>query len=238
MSTIASVMESLKAKGSEKTRATLVRHGAPAERTLGVSVADLKVMAKQLKGQQEVALELYATGFMEAMYLAGMVASGKLMSTKQLQAWAEGSHGFSMISEHTVPWVTVENAAARELAIKWIGAKTDHVVASGWCTYSGLLATKDDAELDLVEIEGLLGRVKREMDAAPNRARYAMNGFVIAVGTYVKPLLGKAKKTAEELGTISVNMGDTACKVPEAVGYIAKIEAMGRVGQKRKTIRC
>ncbi len=238
MPTVDSVLSSLKAKGSEKTRAILVRHGGSADHILGVSVADLKVMAKGLKGQQQLALELYATGFMEAMYLAGMVASGKLMSEKQLQAWADGSQGISMISEHTVPWVAVESPAARALALKWTKSKTEHVAASGWCTYAGLLATTPDAELELTEIEGLLERVMKEIDTAPNRTRYTMNGFVISVGTYVKPLLKKAKETAKKLGVVSVNMGETACKVPLATEYIAKIEDMDRVGQKRKTIRC
>jgi len=236
--TVDSVMDGLKAKGSEKTRAILVRHGGLANHILGVSVADLKVMAKGLKGQQELALGLYATGFMEAMYLAGMVATGKLMSEKQLQAWADGSQGISMISEHTVPWVAVESPAARALALKWMGSKKEHVAASGWCTYAGLLATTPDEELDLVEIGGLLERVVKQIDAAPNRTRYTMNGFVISVGTYVKPLLKQAKETAKKLGAVSVNMGETACKVPLATEYIAKIEAMDRVGQKRKTIRC
>jgi len=238
MPTVDSVMDSLKAKGSEKTRAILVRHGGSADHILGVSVADLKVMAKGLKGQQDLALELYATGFMEAMYLAGMVASGKLMSEKQLQAWAEGSQGISMISEHTVPWVAVESPAARALALKWTKSKTEHVAAAGWCTYAGLAATTADEKLDLAEIEGLLERVVKEIDAAPNRARYTMNGFLISVGTYVKPLLEKAKETAKKLGAVSVDMGETACKVPLATEYIAKNEAMGKVGQKRKTIRC
>ena len=238
MPTVDSVMDGLKAKGSEKTRAILVRHGGLANHILGVSVADLKVMAKGLKGQQELALGLYATGFMEAMYLAGMVATGKLMSEKQLQAWADGSQGISMISEHTVPWVAVESPAARALALKWMGSKKEHVAASGWCTYAGLLATTPDEELDLVEIGGLLERVVKQIDAAPNRTRYTMNGFVISVGTYVKPLLKQAKETAKKLGAVSVNMGETACKVPLATEYIAKIEAMDRVGQKRKTIRC
>jgi 3-methyladenine DNA glycosylase AlkD len=232
------VMYGLKAKGSDKTRAILVRHGGSADHILGVSVADLKVMAKGLKGQQELALGLYATGFMEAMYLAGMVASGKLMSEKQLQAWADGSRGISMISEHTVPWVAVESPAARALALKWMGSKTEHVAASGWCTYAGLLATTPDEELDLVEIQGLLERVVKEIDAAPNRTRYTMNGFVISAGTYVKPLLKQAKETAKKLGAVSVNMGETSCKVPLATEYIAKIEGMDRVGHKRKTIRC
>ena len=65
-----------------------------------------------------------------------------------------------------------------------------------------------------------------------------MNGFVISVGAYVKPLLKQAKRVAKTIGTVSVDMGDTACKVPLATEYIEKIEKMGRIGKKRKTIKC
>ncbi len=65
-----------------------------------------------------------------------------------------------------------------------------------------------------------------------------MNGFVISVGTYVKPLLSAAKQTAKTIGVVSVDMGDTACKVPLATDYIKKVETMGRVGKKRKTAKC
>ncbi len=63
-------------------------------------------------------------------------------------------------------------------------------------------------------------------------------GFVIAVGTYVKPLLKKAKAVAKTIGTVSADMGDTACKVPLASAYIEKVETAGRIGKKRKTIKC
>jgi hypothetical protein len=65
-----------------------------------------------------------------------------------------------------------------------------------------------------------------------------MNAFVIAVGTYVKPLLKQAKAAAKKIGAVSVDMGDTACKVPLASAYIERVEAVGRVGKKRKTIKC
>ena len=81
-------------------------------------------------------------------------------------------------------------------------------------------------------------RVEQEIGAAPNRVRYTMNGFVIAVGAYVKPLMKQAKATAKELGKVSVDMHDTSCKVPVALDAITKIEGMGRSGKKRKTIRC
>ena len=65
-----------------------------------------------------------------------------------------------------------------------------------------------------------------------------MNGFVISVGSYVTPLLPLAKATAARIGKVSIDMGDTACEVPLATVSIEKMEASGKQGQKRKTIRC
>jgi hypothetical protein len=73
---------------------------------------------------------------------------------------------------------------------------------------------------------------------APNRVRYQMNNFVISVGCYVQALLAEAKAAAKKIGPVEVDMGDTACKTPLATDYIAKVESMGRLGRKRKTLKC
>jgi len=232
------ILAALKSKGRDNTRAIYGRHGNAAERCFGVSTADMKSIAKTIRGQQALAAGLYQTGMLEAMYVAGMVADGSRMSRMQLQEWVEGAAGMRMVSEYTMPWLAVENDVGRELALDWIGSTREHVAASGWCTYAGLMATKDDQELDLREIEGLLRRGVKGIHAAPNRVRYAMNGFVIAAGAYVKPLLKQAKRAAQEIGEVTVDAGETACEVPRALAYIAKIEAMGRVGRKRKSMRC
>jgi 3-methyladenine DNA glycosylase AlkD len=238
MPTVASIMAELKKKGKEQTRKIYARHGMATDNMYGVSVTDLKAIAKTIKGQQELACELYATGNMDAMYLAGLVADGSKMTEEQLNAWAEGAANLQMIAEYTVPWVTVENPHARELALQWMKSKKERVAAAGWCTYSGLLATKPDNSLDLAEIDKFLGVVAKEIKNAQNRVRYTMNGFVISVGGYIKPLSKQAKATARQIGNVSVNMGETACSVPVASAYIEKMEAAGRVGKKRKTIRC
>ena len=169
--------------------------------------------------------------------LAGLVADGTQMSKRQLNAWAKGASWY-MISEYTVPGVAAESPHARDLAMKWMDAKQESVAACGWCTYTGFIATREDAELDLDEIKQLLQRVVDEIDPSPNRVRYCMNGFVIAVGTYVKPLLKDAKAAAKKIGNAEVDVGDTACKVPLATEHIAQVEHMGRVGPKRKTMKC
>ena len=84
MNTVDQVITELKNKGDEQTRKTYARHGAPTD-TFGVKIADLKTIAKKIKGNQSLACELYESGNADAMYLAGMVADGSQMSKKQLE---------------------------------------------------------------------------------------------------------------------------------------------------------
>ena len=65
-----------------------------------------------------------------------------------------------------------------------------------------------------------------------------MNNFVIAAGSFVKPVLRQAKATAKRIGKVEVDMGNTSCKVPVATESIAKVESLGRVGRKRKSTKC
>lgn len=230
-------MTALKKMGSEQTRKIFARHGATADNMFGVKVGDLKVIAKQIKGNQELACELFETGNYDAMYLAGIVADGAQLSKKQLDNWAK-SASWQMIAEYSVPGVAHESPYGHDLALKWIRSRNENIASAGWNTYSGLIATLPDDELDLKEIESLLKKIEKDIDRAPERVKYTMNGFVIAVGSYVKPLNSKAKATAKRLGKVEVDMGDTACKVPLATEYIAKVEKSGRAFKKRKTIKC
>ncbi|TAH37012.1 MAG: DNA alkylation repair protein [Planctomycetota bacterium] len=230
------LMTELERRGSEQTRKIYRNQGVQCA-MYGVKIGDLKVIAKKIKGDQALALELFRTGNMDAMYLAGLVANGGKMSRKELEGWARAASS-PMIAEYTVAWVASESPHARELALEWIDSSMESMACAGWNTYSALLAVRPDSELDLDEIEGLLRRVEKGIHKAPNRVRYCMNNFVIAVGGSVKPLLAKAKAVAKRIGKVEVDMGKTACEVPPAFDTIAKIESMGRVGTKRKTAKC
>jgi 3-methyladenine DNA glycosylase AlkD len=233
---LAQTMAALKKAGNAQTKKTWLEHGATGE-LFGVKIADMKVIAKKIKGRQDLALELYATGNLDAMYLAGLVADGAQMSKRELAQWVAAAR-WHMISEYTVPWVAAESTFGSEIADEWIDSQREHVAAAGWNTWSGIVSMRADDELDLKELESLLKRVEQKIDDAKNRVRYCMNGFVMAVGSSVLPLLARAKATAKKLGKVHVDMGGTACKVPLALETIEKIESMGRVGKKRKTTKC
>jgi len=159
------------------------------------------------------------------------------MTKKDLKGWLQKANCYSL-AEYIVPWVAAEGRFGHELAVEWIDSKKETVASGGWATLSNLVALKDDSELDLAELKQFLQRVQKTIHEQPNRVRYVMNGFVIAVGAYVQSLTELAIQVAEKIGPVSVNMGDTACKVPLASEYIEKIQKRGAIGKKRKTVKC
>ena len=230
------VMKELKELGNPQTVKTFRNHGADGP-MFGVKVGDLKKVLRKIKGDQELAMQLWDTGNSDAMYLASLVADGSKMTKTQLNAWAKSAWWY-MLSGYAVPFVAAEHPDATEIALRWMKSKQEHIAAAGWATYSLVMASQPDEELNRDEIKALLGTVEKEIEQAPNRVRYNMNGFVISTGAYVKPLLRSAKAAAKRIGKVEVDMGDTACKVPLATDAIAKIESLGRVGKKRSSTKC
>lgn len=230
------IVKDLKPLGKDSYKKVLLNHGIK-EPMFGVKIEDLKKIQKRIKKDYQLALDLYDTGIYDAMYLAGLIADDLKMTKKDLQHWVETANG-ALTCECTVPWVAAESLHGREVALKWIDSKKESIAAAGWATLSMLVAIKDDADLNLAELKQLLDRVQKTIHEQPNRVRYTMNGFVIAVGSYVKSLTALALQTAAKIGKVSVNVGNTACKVPDAAEYIKKIQQRGSIGKKRKTAKC
>jgi len=230
------IVQELKSLGQDSYKKVLLNHGIQ-EPCYGVKIEEMKKIQKRVKKDYQLALDLYNTGIYDAMYLAGLIADDAKMTSKDLQRWVEKANN-ATVCGYTVPWVAAESNHGRELALKWIESKKEGIAAAGWATLSSLVAITDDAELDLVELKQLLQRVQKTIHDQPNRVRYVMNGFVIAVGSYVKALTALALQTAAKIGSVSVEMGGTACKVPDAAVSIKKVQQRGAIGKKRKTAKC
>jgi len=234
--TLKEVMQELESYGNEQTKKTLMRHGAK-EPFFGVKVQDLKKIVKKVKKDHELSLQLFDTGNSDAMYLAGLIADESKITKDQLQDWAEKAYWY-YLSEYAVAAVCAESPHGLEMALKWIESNNQRIASSGWATLSGMASIRDDDELDIPIYKTLLKRVENSIHDSKNRIKYTMNGFVIAVGTYIESLSEEAKTVAENIGKVEVYMGNTACKVPLASTYIQKVVDRDKVGKKRKVARC
>jgi 3-methyladenine DNA glycosylase AlkD len=234
--TAAEIMKQLEALGGASYKKVILKHGI-CEPVFGVKIAELKKIQKRIKKDYQLALELYDTGNYDAQYLAGLIADESKMTKQDLRRWlAKGN--CAALCGTIVAWVAAESRHGRELALDWIESNKEHTAQAGWATLSSLVAITDDADLDLAELKRLLQRVERTIHQQPNRVRYTMNGFVIALGTHVAELTQQAVQAGKKIGPVSVDMGDTACEVPSAVDHIKKAQQRGVLGKKRKTAKC
>jgi predicted DNA-binding protein (UPF0278 family) len=233
--TVPEIMADLQANGSESIKKILLKHGIK-EPFFGVKVEYLKTIQKKIKKDYQLAKDLYATGNADAMYLAGLIADDEQMTRDDLQTWVK--HAVSNnISEYTVPWVAAGGNYGFELALQWIDSKEEYIAAAGWSTLANWVSLKPDDQLDVQVLKQVVQRVVDTIGNAQNRVRYVMNSFIIAIGSYVAELKEDAIAAADKIGTVTVDMNGTACKVPDAAQYIEKALAKNK-GKKKNTVKC
>jgi 3-methyladenine DNA glycosylase AlkD len=230
------IVKQLRTLGSESTKRVLLKHRIP-EPLLGVKIEELKKIQKKIKKDYQLALDLYETGIYDARYLAGLIADESKMTRKNLQGWVKSANCDALCG-FTVAWVAAESPHGMDLALEWIESPKERIAATGWSTLSGIVALRDDSDLDLPLLKKLLQRVGETIHQQSNSVRYVMNSFVISTGSYVKSLTDFATQIGKKIGPVEVDMGDTACKVPFAPDYIKKVKDRGTIGKKRKTVRC
>jgi 3-methyladenine DNA glycosylase AlkD len=230
------ILAELKPLGSDSYKKVIFNHGMK-EPCFGVKISDLQKIQKRIKKDYQLALDLYDTGNYDAMYLAGLIADDAQMTKKDLQRWiANATH--EPLASLTVPWVAAGSPHGWELALEWIDSKRALTAEAGWATLRSLVSIKDDSELDMSELKRLLERVRKSIHQAPNDVRSSMNGFVIAVGSYVKSLTDTAIQIGEKIGPVTADMGNTSCQVPFAPDNIRKSQKRGAIGKKRKMAKC
>lgn len=234
--TLKDIMSQLAEMGSESTKKTLLNHGAK-EPFFGVKVQDLKLIIKKTKYNQALAEELYDTGISDAMYLAGLMAEPQKISAQTLQKWAEKAH-WSMISEYTVPWVASESLHGWQKGLEWIQSDGELMASCGWATLANYISITPNDQLDYSKIKELCQLAADTIHETDDRVAYTKNNFLLSVGAYMPELTNYIRDLALSIGKVKVNMGKTACKVPDINQYLTKMEQMGKLGHKRKEARC
>lgn len=230
------ILTQLEKMGSQQIRTIYLKHGVK-ETLYGVKIGDMKPIQKKIKKDYALSLELFDSGVYDAMYLAGLIADEDKMSKKQINDWAKKTKSCAL-NEYTVAWVAAESKFGWELGLEWIESKEERIATSGWSALAGWVSLKPDSELDIKKIKSLLQRVEKQIHQSPNRVRYVMNTFLICTAVYVKELTTECRAIAKKIGTVYVDMGDTACEVPSADSYIQKAIDRGNWGKKKKTVKC
>jgi 3-methyladenine DNA glycosylase AlkD len=84
------LLELLQEKAQPENLAGMARYGMKGEKRLGVSIPDLRKIARKVGKDHRLALDLYQTGIPEAMILASMVADPEQVTRELMDDWVKG----------------------------------------------------------------------------------------------------------------------------------------------------
>ena len=222
MAVIASkdLLHELEDLGTEQNRKIYRRHGA-GDNLYGVSFANLKDLAKKHKANHQLALELWASGNDDARILATMIADPKLADDQMIEGWASDLTNYGLAD--ALESFVAKTALVRQKAEEWTRSDEEWRGSMGWQLVGQLAMHDKDLPDDYFERR--LQTIERDIHTAKNRVRYSMNGALIAIGLRIENLKAKALASAERIGKVEVDHGETGCKTPDAVPYILKASA-------------
>jgi hypothetical protein len=202
------------------------------EPVYGAPTGAMKPVARPLKGNQAIAEALYATGVFDAMYLAGMICDVDTMTSADFRRWMDHAY-CAFIAEAVVAVSLAETTFAQPLAHEFMASPNEATVAGGWSCYEWLLGSRPDHEFAPATIQQLLDEVPGTITQQPRAVQSAMQRVVVAVGVSYRPLHEAALHTATQLQAL----------LPAAVNQapataIERARAAGRIGFKRRHVRC
>ncbi|MEK4170502.1 DNA alkylation repair protein [Lysinibacillus sp. FSL L8-0312] len=230
------VMQELEALGKERTKKMYLSNGAQ-EPLFGVATGAMKPIAKKIKINQALAEELYATGNYDAMYFAGVIADPKAMTVEDFDRWMDAAY-FYMLSDYVVAVTLAEAPIAQEVADAWIASGEELRMSAGWSCYCWLLGNRKDSEFSMSKLANMLEVVKNTIHDAPARTKSAMNNFLYTVAISYVPLHEQAIETAQAIGPVEMKRDNKKNTTLNAYETIQKEVERGRLGFKRKYVRC
>lgn len=233
---VQTILQELESLGTERTKKVYLQQGAR-EPLYGVATGAMKPIVRKIKIDQALAEELYVTGNYDAMYLAGMIANSKTMTEADFDRWMESAY-FYMISDFIVAVTLAETDIAQAVSDRWIASGKELYVSAGYSCYCWLIGNRKDEEFDREKLNAMLETVKNTIHDSPDRAKYAMNNFVATVGVSYLPLHEEALAVADAIGAVEGFGGKAKFNIPVATEEIRKAAVKGRLGFKRRNVRC
>ena len=200
----------------------------------GVNLTALRTLAKRLKTQHELALQLWATGDGAARLLSTLVCRPGAFSAEELDAMVR-QIGSPKLLGWFVTNVVKASRHAEHLRTSWKD-EDDLVGRAGWTLTTERVVKKPDG----LDLPALLDQIEREMKQAPEHKQWAMNHCLAEIGIHHRAHRARAIGIGERLAVLIDYPASPGCTPPYAPLWIAEMvrrgKEPGRQGRRRKAV--
>jgi len=196
MASTADILNQLKAKANSDNLEGMARFGMTVEKRLGVSVPEMRRIAKETGKDHNLAVRLWKTGVAEARIVASMIADPAELTGKDMDDWVKDFNSWDVCDQVCMNLFEKTSLAGQKI-IEWSGREEEFVKRAAFALLA-CLAWHDKQAADQKFIE-FLPVITRGATDERNFVKKAVNWALRNIGKR-NPRLNKAAiRTAREI---------------------------------------
>lgn len=212
--TLKQALDKLKSLGHERVRLQNKKSGAD-DNQYGVKNGDIRTIAKAIKIDQALAMELWETGNLDAQQLAILIIKPKNLSVSEIEKMVK-SIRWTGVADWFNSYIIKEHPDKEILREKWMKSKDPYSARAGWSLTSGRVARQSEG----LDLTALLDRIEKEMPKAPSEVQWTMNSTLANIGIHHPSLRKRALAIGEKLGIYRDYPTSPGCTSPFAPIWI------------------
>ncbi len=193
---VESALAWLERRGTRRNREGMARYGIRAKKLFGVSVADVRQLAKRLGQDPALATALWSTGWHEARLLAAFVADPKRVTSSQMDRWCRDFDNWALCDTVCFHLFDKTEHAWRKVET-WSGRRDEFVKRAAFALLASL-AVHDKAAPDSAFLHGL-ELIEAAASDERNFVKKAVNWALRSIGKRNLSLHRAALRTARRL---------------------------------------
>jgi len=196
MASVKDVLDKLQSKAQPEQLKGMAKYGMTVEQRLGVSVPDMRKLAKEIGRDHKLALDLWRTGIAEARIVASMVGDPDKLTEEQMENWVKGINSWDVCDQVCMN-LFEKNQLAWKKIVDWSERKEEFVKRTAFSLIA-CLAWHDKKASDERFIE-LLPVIIRGATDERNFVKKAVNWALRNIGKRNLNLNEAAINTAKEI---------------------------------------
>ena len=212
--TLNETLKQLKALGNAKVRAQNAKSGA-GDNQFGVSLGDIRALAKKIRTNHELALSLWESGTIDAQFLSTLLIQPKKLSAKEMDRMVR-SITFVRVADWLIAYVLRQHPDKETLRQDWMAANDRWAARAAWDLTAERVAKSPDG----LGLPALLDRIESEMAGAVPEVQWTMNNTLATIGIHVPKLRKRAIAIGEKLGIYRDYPVSKGCTSPFAPIWI------------------
>lgn len=190
------ILEKLKALSNPKAVEGMARYGITPARTYGVSIPDLRAMAREIGTDHALAQQLWASDIRETRILACMIDDPQMATEEQIERWAE-DFKYWEICDQCCMNLFEKTKFAYKKAMEWSASDKEFIKRAGFVLMARLAVS--DKKADDKQFEVFFPIIKREACDNRNFVKKAVNWALRQIGKRNVNLNRKAIETAADM---------------------------------------